>query len=80
LCHKIKEIEHIIEELGEWQGVDPNTGFHLVKTNSGKIIKVADLVDDDPKKKFFGTSGTKKFQKSKVTVISVNFIFYKGYN
>lgn len=48
---KIKEVEHIIEELGEWQGVDPDTGFHQVKTKSGKIIKVADLVDDDPSKR-----------------------------
>ena len=29
---KIREVEHIIEELGEWQGVDPATGFQLVKT------------------------------------------------
>src|SRR6202049_5158804 len=29
---KIKEVEHIIEELGEWQGTDPTTGFQLVKT------------------------------------------------
>lgn len=44
---KIKEVEHIIEELGSWQGVDPITGFHLVKTKEGKVLKVADLVDDD---------------------------------
>jgi superfamily II DNA or RNA helicase len=25
---KIKEVEHIIHELGEWQGTDPETGFH----------------------------------------------------
>lgn len=48
---KIKEVEHIIEELGEWQGVDPKTGFHIVKTKSGKLIRVADLVDDDPSKR-----------------------------
>jgi len=48
---KIKEVEHIIEELGEWQGVDSDTGFHRVKTKSGKIIKVADLVDDDSSKR-----------------------------
>lgn len=24
---KIREVEHIIEELGEWQGTDPKTGF-----------------------------------------------------
>src|SRR6185295_3905668 len=44
---KIKEVEHIIEELGEWQGVDPGTGFQLVKTASGRVLKIADLVDDD---------------------------------
>ena len=43
---KIREVEHIIEELGEWQGVDPETGFQLVKTPSGRVLKIADLVDD----------------------------------
>jgi superfamily II DNA or RNA helicase len=44
---KIREVEHIIEELGEWQGTDPKTGFQLVKTIDGTILKIADLVDDD---------------------------------
>ncbi len=48
---KIREVEHIIDELGEWQGIDPDTGFQLVKTNDGKILKIADLVDDDPGKR-----------------------------
>jgi len=48
---KYKEVEHIIHELGEWQGIDPATGFHLVKTKDGKIIKIADLVDDDANKR-----------------------------
>jgi hypothetical protein len=48
---KIREVEHIIEELGEWQGTDPQTGFQLVKTADGKILKIADLVDDDPSKR-----------------------------
>lgn len=48
---KIKEVEHIIEELGEWQGTDENTGFHLVKAANGKIIIIADLVDDDARKR-----------------------------
>lgn len=43
---KIKEVEHIIEELGDWQGIDPDTGFHLVKLRNGRILKIADLVDD----------------------------------
>lgn len=44
---KIKEVEHIIEALGDWQGVDSETGFHLVKTSEGRILRIADLVDDD---------------------------------
>lgn len=48
---KIREVEHIIEELGKWQGTDPETGFQLVKTADRKIIKIADLVDDDPGKR-----------------------------
>ena len=48
---KIKEVEHIIEELGEWQGTDPATGFQLVKASDGRILRVADLVDDDPAKR-----------------------------
>ncbi|MCC3409194.1 MAG: DEAD/DEAH box helicase [Microcoleus sp. PH2017_10_PVI_O_A] len=48
---KIREVEHIIEALGEWQGTDRKTGFQLVKTADGKILKIADLVDDDPTKR-----------------------------
>jgi superfamily II DNA or RNA helicase len=48
---KIREVEHIIEELGEWQGIDPSTGFQLVKTPEGRLLRIADLVDDDPSKR-----------------------------
>jgi len=48
---KIREVEHILEELGEWQGTDPKTGFQLVKIADGTILKVADLVDDEPAKR-----------------------------
>jgi superfamily II DNA or RNA helicase len=48
---KIREVEHIIEELGEWQGIDPSTGFQLVKTPAGRTLKIADLVDDDATKR-----------------------------
>ncbi|MHA7880319.1 MAG: DEAD/DEAH box helicase [Saccharospirillum sp.] len=48
---KIREVEHIIEELGEWQGTDPDTGFQLVKTSDGKTLRIADLVDDDAAKR-----------------------------
>ncbi|MCS3476261.1 superfamily II DNA or RNA helicase [Bradyrhizobium elkanii] len=48
---KIKEVEHILHELGEWQGRDPATGFQLVKTPGGRILRIADLVDDDAAKR-----------------------------
>ena len=48
---KIREVEHIIEELGEWQGADPVTGFQLVKTSDGRLLRIADLVDDDQAKR-----------------------------
>ncbi|NCC32595.1 MAG: DEAD/DEAH box helicase [Chloroflexia bacterium] len=48
---KIREVEHIINELGAWQGVDPTTGFQIVKTAAGTLLKIADLVDDDPTKR-----------------------------
>ncbi|WP_250462602.1 DEAD/DEAH box helicase [Microbulbifer litoralis] len=48
---KIREVEHIIEALGEWQGADPATGFQLVKTSDGQVLRIADLVDDDPTKR-----------------------------
>lgn len=48
---KIREVEHIIEELGEWQGTDPATGFQLVKTRAGRVLRIADLVDDDAAKR-----------------------------
>lgn len=44
---KMREVEHIIEALGEWQGIDEKTGFQLVKAPGGRILRIADLVDDD---------------------------------
>jgi len=48
---KIKEVEHILDELGDWQGTDPKTGFQLVKTEGGQVLRIADLVNDDPSKR-----------------------------
>src|SRR3984893_3098536 len=44
---KIKEVEHIIGTLGEWQGSDPATGFQLVNTSGGGVLRIAALVDYD---------------------------------
>ncbi|MCK9285375.1 MAG: DEAD/DEAH box helicase [Rhodocyclaceae bacterium] len=48
---KMREVEHIIEELGVWDGVDPATGFQLVKRPDGRVLRIADLVDDDATKR-----------------------------
>src|SRR3546814_18611557 len=32
---KIKEVEHIIVEIGEWQGTDRATGFRLEQVSEG---------------------------------------------
>ena len=42
------EVEHIIEELGEWQGSDPADWLPVGENRpTVTILKVADLVDDD---------------------------------
>lgn len=46
LQDKEREVNDIMHALGEWKGVDPATGFHQLQTKSGRILKVADLVDD----------------------------------
>src|SRR3546814_1164993 len=50
LKDKHREAEDIMNHLGDWQGIDPETGFHLIKTAAGNVIKVADLVDDAAKR------------------------------
>ncbi len=55
LKDKHKEVEEIMDALGDWKGVDAVTGFHLIDlpaAQGGRRIKVADLVDDsDPAKR-----------------------------
>ncbi|MBO6868235.1 MAG: DEAD/DEAH box helicase [Thalassococcus sp.] len=48
---KHKEVEHIIDSLGEWKGLDPETGFQLVETPEGRVLRIADLVDDEAAKR-----------------------------
>eukprot|EP01037_Dinobryon_pediforme_P019903 gene19903-20411_t len=48
---KVKEVNEIMDSLGTWEGEDPLTGFHRVRLPDGRLIKVADLVDDDPGKR-----------------------------
>ena len=46
LKDKEREVNEIMHSLGEWKGVDPITGFHLIQAGDGRMLKVADLVDD----------------------------------
>jgi superfamily II DNA or RNA helicase len=47
---KYEEVNHIIDVLGELEYQDEATGVLYVKSaKSGKTLKVADLVNDDPK-------------------------------
>lgn len=47
---KDTEVGEILQKLGEWKGKDPETGFDLVETKEGKILKIADLVFDGPER------------------------------
>jgi len=47
---KYDEVDHIIEVLGTIEYQDEETGvIHVKSKNSGRILKVADLVQDNPK-------------------------------
>lgn len=48
---KNKEVEAIFHILGTCKEPDSVTGFQLIETTDGKILRVADLVDDDPSKR-----------------------------
>ena len=48
---KGREVEYILHTLGDWLGLEEETGFHRIKTANGRIIKVADLVEDNPIKR-----------------------------
>lgn len=43
---KDTEVSEVMGALGAWKGVDAATGFHLVQAQDGRMLKVADLVDD----------------------------------
>ena len=47
---KYEEVNHIIDVLGELEFQDEETGvLHIKSQKTGKILKVADLVNDNPK-------------------------------
>ncbi len=46
VMEKYDEVNHILRVLGEYESTDPHTGFLLVRRPDGRVLKVADLVDD----------------------------------
>jgi superfamily II DNA or RNA helicase len=46
---KYVEVDRILDHLGEVIDTDTATGLHHVRHKSGKVLKVADLVEDDAK-------------------------------
>ncbi|NLN33440.1 MAG: DEAD/DEAH box helicase family protein [Flavobacteriaceae bacterium] len=47
---KLEEVSHIMDCLGEFEYQDTETGVCFVKSKrSGKILKIADLVNDNPR-------------------------------
>ncbi|MBF6989418.1 DEAD/DEAH box helicase [Cupriavidus sp. IK-TO18] len=47
---KLAEVDRILDHLGTVVGKDDTTGFHLVQQPSGRVLKIADLVDDGPER------------------------------
>lgn len=45
---KDTEVSEILGALGTWKGKDSTTGFDLIECEDGRILRVADLVDDGP--------------------------------
>jgi hypothetical protein len=46
---KYEEVDRILDHLGELIETDKVTGLHHVRHESGEVLKVADLVEDDEK-------------------------------
>jgi superfamily II DNA or RNA helicase len=45
---KHEEVQQIYGLIGEWQEQDPASGIEILKTDDGRLLKVANLVEDEP--------------------------------
>ncbi|WP_235576614.1 DEAD/DEAH box helicase [Pseudomonas taeanensis] len=78
LKDKEREVNEIMSSLGDWQGVDPATGFHLIKAKDGRTLKVADLVDDSDAARRSKVLGALKDQAQKNNRDNVDVIIALG--
>lgn len=51
LGDKIKEMNSILDVLGDVEEIDPVTGFQHLRTHDGRVLKIADLVTPDTQQK-----------------------------
>jgi len=52
---KYVEVDRIIDHMGEVLRTDPETGLHHVRTKNGKVLKVADLVQEEGRDRVMAT-------------------------
>ena len=45
---KHEEVEKIFDIIGEYEDYDEENSIHLIRTTDGRLLKVADLVEDNP--------------------------------
>ena len=45
---KHEEVEKIFDIIGEYEEYDEENSIHLIRTSDGRLLKVADLVEDNP--------------------------------
>ena len=45
---KHEEVEKIFDIIGEYEDYDEENSIHLIRTSDGRLLKVADLVEDNP--------------------------------
>ena len=61
---KHNEVGLIIDFLGKRTGEEPSTGFDLVRTPDGRVLKVADLVNDGPSRNLVKASLSREIKGS----------------
>lgn len=69
VMEKYDEVNHIIRVLGDYESTDPDTGFLLVRRPDGRVLKVADLVDDGPAREKVVASLRKTKDRDAVDII-----------
>jgi hypothetical protein len=67
--NKYDEVDSILDQLGTVIGKDKKTGFDLVETDAGKVLKVADLVNDGPERETVMASLREVKNKDDVDII-----------